>query len=121
KTGGALLLGDVITPGTPTSTHVATFLRFAVSRGFLLSALSGLASTYLSPYRSLQRDVGLSCYTSTQMLTKLERYQFTAAALARKIAVSRDRSSYLAHKSNAMEGSPPARSDADARSEWGAV
>jgi SAM-dependent methyltransferase len=120
KPGGALLLGDVITPGTPTSTHVATFLRFAVSRGFLLSALGGLASTFLSPYRRLQRDVGLSSYAAPRMLEKLAQHGFAAATLARNIAVSPHRSSYLARKPDPTRGAPPARDRASARSEWGA-
>lgn len=98
KPGGSFLLGDVINPATPMARHVATFLGFALRRGFLLAATLGLASSFTSRYRTLQRDVGLTAYSQAQMLTRLEQHGFVAGPLARNIAVSRHRSSYLARK-----------------------
>jgi len=101
RPGGALLLGDIIVPGTPMSAHVTTFLGFAVRRGFVLSALGGLASTFVSSYRRLQREVGLASYTPEQIVGLLERHGFRPERLPRNIAVSPHRSSYLARKPNA--------------------
>jgi SAM-dependent methyltransferase len=98
KPGGSFLLGDVIDPATPMARHVATFLGFALRRGFLLSAAAGLVSSFTSRYRTLQKDVGLKSYTQAQMLTTLAQRGFVAERLARNIAVSPHRSSYLARK-----------------------
>lgn len=108
RPAGALLLGDVITPGTGNLRHATTFLRFACGHGFLLAALGGLARTFLSPYRKLQHDLGLTAYTPSEMLQALERHGFLAEKLPRNIAVSLHRSSYLAHKSGSCA---PSQSD----------
>jgi SAM-dependent methyltransferase len=99
KTDGALLIGDVITPGTPMLHHVATFLGFALRSGFLPAAVVGLVRTSASPYRRLQREVGLKSYAPTEMITLLSQHGFTARRLAANIAVSRHRAAYLARKS----------------------
>jgi SAM-dependent methyltransferase len=98
KPTGTLLLGDVISPGTPGLRHVTTFLGFALRRGFLLVAIAGLAQTFVSSYRKLQKQLGLAAYAPGQMVAKLERFGFTAERLARNIAVSPHRSSYLGRK-----------------------
>jgi SAM-dependent methyltransferase len=98
KPGGTVLLGDVINRGTGNSRHVATFLGFAWKYDFLPSAIVGLARTFLSPYRSLQRDIGLAAFAPEQILDKLERRGFAAEKLPQNIAVSKHRSSYLARK-----------------------
>jgi SAM-dependent methyltransferase len=98
KSGGEFLLGDVINPGTGNSRHVTTLLRFAWQHGFFLSAIGGLAQTFVSPYRNLRREVGFATFTPEQILDKLARHGFSAQKLARNIGISRDRSSYLARK-----------------------
>jgi ubiquinone/menaquinone biosynthesis C-methylase UbiE len=110
RPGGALLLGDVIAPGTPTLRHVTTFLKFASTRGFLLPAAIGLASTYVSPYRRLQRDVGLAAYAPDQMIAMLRRHAFVADQLPRNIAVSPHRSAYVARKASTPDRSVGSRS-----------
>ena len=104
KPGGALLVGDVITPGTPMLRHATTFLAFAARRGFLLAALAGLARTSASPYRRLQREVGLAAYAPEELITLLALHGFVAERLAANIAVSRHRVSYLARKSDGTDG-----------------
>jgi SAM-dependent methyltransferase len=98
KPGGTFLLGDVINPGSGNSRHVTTFLRFAWKNGFFLSAVGGLAQTFISPYRNLQREVGFATFTREQILDKLARHGFAAEKLAQNIGFSRNRSSYLARK-----------------------
>jgi SAM-dependent methyltransferase len=98
KSNGAFLLGDVINPGTGNSRHLTTFLRFAWQYGFFLSAIGGLAQTFISPYRNLQREVGFATFTPEQILVKLAVHGFAAKKLARNIGTSKNRSSYLARR-----------------------
>jgi ubiquinone/menaquinone biosynthesis C-methylase UbiE len=98
---GALLLGDVINPGTPMFRHVTTFLRFAGENGFLLPAVLALARTSMSSYRSLQREIGLATYAPTQIVQKLEQRGFVAQQLPENIAVSPYRTSFIARKQGA--------------------
>ena len=98
KSGGMFLLGDVINPGTGNSRHVTTFLRFAWQYGFFLSAIGGLAQTFISPYRNLQREAGFATFTPEQILDVLAEHGFAAEKLARNIGISGSRSSYLARK-----------------------
>jgi SAM-dependent methyltransferase len=104
KPGGSLLLGDVITPGTPMTRHVTTFLGFALRRGFLPAALVGLAPTSASPYRRLQREIGLKSYAPAEMIALLRQHGFVAERLAANIAVSRHRAAYLARKPSHRTG-----------------
>jgi SAM-dependent methyltransferase len=102
KPDGALLLGDVISPGTGNSRHVAPFLRFAWRHRFLFAALVGLVQTYASGYRNLKRELGLTAYAPEAMLQKLKQHGFAAEKLPNNIAVSKYRSSYLARKPSAQ-------------------
>jgi ubiquinone/menaquinone biosynthesis C-methylase UbiE len=102
KPDGALLIGDVISPGTGNPRHVATFLSFAWRHKFLLAALAGLIQTYASEYRNLQRELGLTAYTPEVILQKLRQDGFVAEKLPNNIAVSKYRSSYLARKPGAQ-------------------
>ena len=101
KPDGAMLVGDVISPGTGNSRHVATFLSFAWRHKFLLAALAGLVQTYASEYRNLQRELGLTAYAPEAILQKLRQNGFVAEKLPNNIAVSKYRSSYLARKPDA--------------------
>ena len=99
KSDGALLLGDIINPETATIRHLATFLGFAWRNNFLISAIFAVARTSVSPYRRLQRVVGLAAYTPEQILAKLQQHDFIGERLRENIAVSRYRSSFIARKS----------------------
>jgi hypothetical protein len=94
------------------SAHVTTFLGFALRRGFVLSALGGLASTFVSSYRRLQREVGLASYTPEKIVGLLERHGFHPERLPRNIAVSPHRSSFLARKPDAESDEAPYTSQA---------
>jgi hypothetical protein len=48
-------------------------LRFAGMHGFFRDALVGLASTALSDYRNLRKNLGLQRYGEAEMIAKLER------------------------------------------------
>jgi SAM-dependent methyltransferase len=99
KPGGSVLLVDIVNPGAGTLNHAATFLHFAWSRGFLLSAIRAIVQTFAPPYRKLQRrEVGLFTYTPAQMLDMLISRGFSAEKLSCNVVVNDLRSSYLARK-----------------------
>jgi ubiquinone/menaquinone biosynthesis C-methylase UbiE len=98
RPGGAVLLGDIINPGTAILVYVTTFLRSGWSRGILLPAIGTLLQTFASPYRKLWQEVGLTAYAPAQMLDLLRSRGFIAEKLSRNVTVSVLRSSYLARK-----------------------
>jgi ubiquinone/menaquinone biosynthesis C-methylase UbiE len=98
KPDGALIIGDVIDPDTPTSRHVGAFLAFAARNGFLIPAILALAGMRTSAYGQLHREIGLAAYRTSEMEQKLADCGFAGERLARNIAVSPHRSSYIARK-----------------------
>lgn len=98
RPGGAILLGDIINPGAATLYHVATFLRFAWSRGSSCRAIGTLMQAFPSSYRKLEQEVGITAYAPAEMLDLLRNRGFIAEKLSRNAAVSVLRSSYLARK-----------------------
>jgi SAM-dependent methyltransferase len=79
--GGALVIGDVIAPGVGPLRDAAALLRYAVRRGFLLSALAGLVRTAMSPYRKLRNTLGVSRYRENEFMQKLAAAGFSAERL----------------------------------------
>jgi ubiquinone/menaquinone biosynthesis C-methylase UbiE len=79
KSGGRLVVGDVLRPEVGMLRDVVALLRFAAHNGFLRDALIGLISTALSDYRQLRSRVGLQRYSEADMIGKLAKGGFTAA------------------------------------------
>lgn len=79
KPSGRLVLGDILRPEVGMARDVTALLRFAVSHGFLIDALFGLARTALSDYRQLRSRVGLRRYGEAEMTAKLAAAGFTAS------------------------------------------
>jgi ubiquinone/menaquinone biosynthesis C-methylase UbiE len=79
KSGGRLILGDILRPEVGMARDVVALLRFAATHGFLKDALIGLVSTALSDYRQLRSRVGLQRYSETEMVAKLAASGFTAS------------------------------------------
>jgi ubiquinone/menaquinone biosynthesis C-methylase UbiE len=79
KSGGRLVLGDVLRPEVGMARDVLALLRFAAKHGFLKDALVGLISTALSDYRQLRARVGLARYGEAEMIAKLAAAGFTAS------------------------------------------
>ena len=79
KTGGRLVLGDILHPEVGMIRDVTALLRFALTHGFLRDALIGLISTALSDYRQLRSRVGLQRYREAEMIAKLAAAGFTAS------------------------------------------
>jgi ubiquinone/menaquinone biosynthesis C-methylase UbiE len=79
KPSGRLVLGDILRPEVGMATDVIALLRFAVTHGFVIDALFGLARTALSDYRQLRNRVGLQRYSEADMVAKLAAAGFTAS------------------------------------------
>jgi len=79
KSGGRLVLGDILRPEVGMARDVLALLKFASAHGFLKDALYGLASTALSDYRQLRTRVGLQRYGEDEMIEKLAAAGFAAS------------------------------------------
>jgi ubiquinone/menaquinone biosynthesis C-methylase UbiE len=79
KPGGRLVLGDILRPEVGMARDVIALLRFAITHGFVVDALFGLARTALSDYRQLRNRVGLQRYSETDMIAKLAAAGFSAS------------------------------------------
>ncbi len=104
---GTLLLGDVIEPQTPMVKDVRNLLRFAYRERFLMAALLGLATTFVSPYRKLRHQLGFSRYTAAEIERILRAQGFSVQPLAVNIAPSQHRRSFLAQKARPDTASAP--------------
>src|SRR5689334_12637690 len=60
RSGGRLVLADIVPTGQSPLSDAGALLRFAAQGGFLLPALWGLARTFFSDYRKLRSDLGLA-------------------------------------------------------------
>jgi SAM-dependent methyltransferase len=83
--GGALIVADVIPPDAGALTDVTALLRYAAANGFFVAALWGLARTAVSPYSRLRSRLGVTRYTQSTFLQKLETAGFTAERLPRNL------------------------------------
>ena len=79
RSGGRLVLGDIMRPDVGMPKDVWALLRFALAHGFFKDALIGLVSTALSDYRQLRSRVGLQRYTEDEMIAKLAASGFSAS------------------------------------------
>ena len=96
KSGGRLVLGDVLRPEVGMARDVLALLRFAAKHGFLKDALVGLISTALSDYRQLRARVGLARYGEAEMIAKLAAAGFTASRAPFNIGYNPWRMTFLA-------------------------
>ena len=94
RSGGRLVLGDVIPAGSGALDDTLALLRFAREEGFLLSASAGLVRTAASPYRRLRRDVGLTRYAEDDMLALLNGAGFAPRRLPRNIGHNQTRMAF---------------------------
>jgi SAM-dependent methyltransferase len=83
--GGTLVVADVIPPDAGTLTDVTALLRYAAANGFFLSALLGLVRTAVSPYSRLRSRIGVTRYTQSAFMQKLEAAGFAAERLPRNL------------------------------------
>jgi SAM-dependent methyltransferase len=82
---GTLIVADVIPPDAGALTDVTALLRYAAANGFFVAALIGLARTAVSPYSRLRSRLGVTRYTQSAFMQKLEVAGFTAQRLPRNL------------------------------------
>jgi SAM-dependent methyltransferase len=95
KPNGLLVLGDIVAPGTPAAVDAMALLGFAWANGFFVSALAGLARTFVSDYARLRRTIGLARYDGTAISTLVAAHGFAAERLAGNIGHNQARATYL--------------------------
>jgi ubiquinone/menaquinone biosynthesis C-methylase UbiE len=96
KPTGALLLGDVLAPGTPALTDALALLRFGLRDGFFTQAFASLVRTLFSSYWSLRTAIGLTRYDEAAIIAKLARNGFAATRQPRNIGHNQARMTFLA-------------------------
>ncbi|MGL4810472.1 MAG: class I SAM-dependent methyltransferase [Beijerinckiaceae bacterium] len=98
KTGGVLVLGDVVPPDISPVTDALALLRFGYEGGFLLAAMGGLVRTALSDYRKIRGTLGLSMHTEADMLALLARHGFEPLRHRPNIGHNQARMTFVARK-----------------------
>jgi SAM-dependent methyltransferase len=71
--GGRLIFADVVPPGGGVAADVSSLLGTALREGFFFAALTGLALTFVSDYRRLRNEIGLTMYEEAEIRTLLEQ------------------------------------------------
>jgi|SRR5690242_3574361 SAM-dependent methyltransferase len=99
RSGGRLLLGDVIPPHISALTDALALLRFAASNRFLGAAVFGLLRTLASPYWRLRSRLGLTRYSEAAVMAKLAAAGFSTRRIT-NIGHNPARMSFLASPSN---------------------
>lgn len=96
KSGGQLLIGDIVQPGTGAWRDVIALLQLAAQEGFLLDALAGLVRMVFSDYRRLRQQTGLRRYSEADMLARLQAAGFGAKRLPTNVGHNPARMSFVA-------------------------
>ena len=96
KSGGLLVVGDVIPPQVPAAVDAAALLRFGYHNGFFFAAVWGLLRTRLSSYWRLRSQLGLTRYAKAAMLEKLDAAGFDARLAPSNIGHNQARQIYYA-------------------------
>lgn len=78
KSGGRLVIADVIPPGVSPIRDAAALLSFATRGGFLLPALGGLVRTALSDYGRIRKQLGFSMYAEREFIDLLAKHGLAA-------------------------------------------
>jgi len=98
KTGGRLVLGDILPPDLSMLDDVKALLTFAWQGGFTFAALNGLVKTFFSNYRHLREEIGLSTYSEDDMLTLLSKHRFCDRRAPRNIGHHQKRMTFIGTK-----------------------
>jgi len=101
---GALLLGDVIAPGTSALTDAVALMRFGARHGFFFAAVIGLARTLISPYWRLRSALGLTRYDPAAVTAKLAAAGFVAERAGANIGHNGARMTFVGRPAGAGVG-----------------
>jgi SAM-dependent methyltransferase len=96
KSGGLLVVSDVLSPHVGAATDAAALLRFGAGNGFLVAAAVGLARTLVSDYWRLRSQLGLTRYSEAAMLEKLAAAGFNPQRADKNIGHNQARTAYYA-------------------------
>jgi SAM-dependent methyltransferase len=96
KPDGLLIVGDIVPPRLAASAAAVALLRFGLENGFFWAAVGGLIRIFLSDYFRLKKSHGLSHYTESAMLARLQAAGFAAKPAARNIGHNQWRMTFLA-------------------------
>jgi SAM-dependent methyltransferase len=96
KSGGLLVVSDVLLPHVGAATDAAALLRFGAANGFFVAAAVGLARTFLSDYWRLRSRLGLTRYSEAAMLKKLTAAGFNPQRADKNIGHNWARTTYYA-------------------------
>jgi SAM-dependent methyltransferase len=98
RLGGRLVVADVIPPHVDAASDTMALLEFALRGGFFFAALRGRVATYLSRYRKLRAQVGLTTFTIPDMQRLLATSGFEAKRADRNIGHNQTRMTFLAKR-----------------------
>ncbi|MBI4275372.1 MAG: methyltransferase domain-containing protein [Rhizobiales bacterium] len=96
RTGGQLVLGDIVRPYVSALTDAWALLRLGARNGFFVSALLGLLHTAVSGYLRLRKEGGLTRYSERTMHDALHAAGFTAQRATMNIGHNQARMTFVA-------------------------
>lgn len=100
KTGGHLVLADIIPPHVSPLADAGALLGFATKGGFLGAALVGLVRTFFSDYRRLRGELGLAQYDEPEMIGLLAAAGLSATRRPRNLGHNQARMTFVAKASS---------------------
>lgn len=95
KSGGRLVVADVLPPDLSPVTDAKALLSFAWQGGFLQSAVIGLARTAFSDYRKIREDIGLAQYSEDEMLDIMCEAGFTPKRAEKNLGHNQARMTFI--------------------------
>lgn len=98
KSGGRLVLGDLLPPGLSPITDAKALLSFGAQGGFLIPAVLGLVRTYFSEYRNIRSALGLVHYAPDEAVSLLEAAGLKARRLERNFGHNQVRMAFEGRK-----------------------
>ncbi|MCC6946897.1 MAG: SAM-dependent methyltransferase [Bradyrhizobiaceae bacterium] len=93
---GRLILADLIPPDSSIVTDVSSLLGSAWRNGFFFAALAGLAQTFVSDYRRLRQQIGLTTYSEREIRALLEQAGYAVERRSRNFGFNRQRMAVIA-------------------------
>lgn len=98
RPGGRLLIGDVIPKNASRVADTLAFLRFAARHRFLREALTALAKTTFSFYGRIRKELGLTLYDESEMMTRLIAAGYSPRRHRPNLSHNQARLSFMAEK-----------------------